>query len=127
MTYPEIIYKNIKKKTYKSLKFNYTINDIQHNVEFNSGDIIIDFFDYMKHLYNQSPEFYYENSQVYIPDEFESFFKSNKKFIKSKFDPDTFDFIDSDTHDYNIYPDVVHTKNHKNFIDVKNYYKKTKI
>lgn len=91
----------------------------------------------MRFIHEQPDDFYKENHYITGSSSWDHFFMDGKKYHESYFDPATGEFMDwrkaLDENDFRLYshivdsgkyPKVIHLSCHKNFNDVKKYYKK---
>jgi len=123
--------------SFQGIEVSYTVNGIEEKSEFNTGDPIIDYYDYQKWLHERTKEFWSENCRIGGSSSWDHFIMDSKKIYESHFDPETLEFADwrkpFNEGNYDLYkkitetyPTVWHTKKMKNFLDVKKYYRKVK-
>ncbi len=135
MAFLFVRYDDGKPSTYTGLEMNYEINGKKRTKRFNTGDAVIDFYNYMRFLANASKEFYAENYCVSHSSSVDHFIMDSNKISESHFDPETGAFLDwysaLERHDHKEYtritekcPRCWHTKKMKSFNDVKAHYKK---
>lgn len=138
MGFSTVNYIEPKQSTYKSIDLTYKCKGKEIKKKFNTGNIVIDHYDYMKFLSEQDTEFYQENPFISGSSSWDHFFMDGDKYRESYFNPDTGEFIDwrkafhdGDWQLYNDvckdkYPKVIHLPCHKSFNKVKEYYKRKK-
>lgn len=137
MAFSRINYKESKQSTYESIELSYQEKGKEKRKFFDSGNIIIDYYDYMRFIGNQPDSWYNENFHIIGSSSWDHFFMGGNKYTQSYFDPETGEFMDwrkafdeknfelyHDIVDKGKYPIVIHLSCHKNFNDVKRYYKK---
>jgi hypothetical protein len=140
MAFSTIRYTEPKQSTYRSIDLKYQENGQEKTKSFDSGNIIIDYYDYMLFLQELPDSWYKENYHIIGSSTWDHFFMDGNKYTESYFDPATGEFMDwrkawdeknfelyRDIVDNGKYPRVIHLTCHKNFLAVKKYYKaKTK-
>lgn len=136
MAFSRINYREPKQSTYKSIDFTYRQNGKDVTKSFNTGNVIVDYYNYMLFLQELPDEWYKENHHISGSSLWDHFFMDGNKYKESYFDPESGKFIDwrkalsdGDHKTYmkccdNEYPRVIHLACHKDFHAVKKYYKK---
>jgi hypothetical protein len=139
MAFSTIRYTEPKQSTYQSIDLTYWENGQEKTKSFDSGNFIIDYYDFMLFLQKIPDTWYNENPHITGSSSWDHFFMDGKKYTESYFDPTTGEFLDWrkawNDKNYQLYHDilndkypiVMHLKSQKNFTAVKKYYKqKTK-
>lgn len=139
MAFSTVNYSEPKQSTYRSISLRHVIKGVEQETLFDTGNAVIDHYNYMLFLQNQDEEWYKRNARISGSSSWDHFFMDGKKYRESYFNPETGEFINwrkaLDDGDYetfnkcceNEYPKVIHLPCHKSFLSVKKYYKqKTK-
>ena len=136
MAFSRINYTEPKQSTYESIELIHRVNGQEETKFFDSGNIIIDFYNYMLFLKEQPDQWYKENYHITGSSSWDHFFMDGNKYRESYFNPETGEFVnwrkaldEGDYETYNKccedeYPRVIHLPCHKSFLDVKKYFKK---
>ena len=66
MAFSRINYKESKQSTYESIELSYQEKGKEKRKFFDSGNIIIDYYDYMRFIGNQPDSWYNENFHIKI-------------------------------------------------------------
>ena len=132
-----INYTEPKQSTYTSIELGYKNNGEDVVKLFDYGNIIIDYYDFMLFLQNQTDVYFSENPYIVCSSSFDHFLMDGNKYNQSYFDPETGEFMDwrkalkeknyqlyNDIVNNGKYPNVIHLSCHKNFNIFKKYYKK---
>ncbi len=137
MAFSTINYTEPKQSTYRSIKLNHKVNGKEETIFFNTGNFVIDYYDYMLFIQEQNDLWYKENFVISGSSSWDHFYMDGDKYNESYFDVNTGEFLDwreaLDSNDYDRYkyitekcPKVAHLNCHKNFNMVKKYYRKFK-
>jgi len=111
------------------------VNGKEETIYFDSGNVILDYFDYQRWLSNQEDDWYKVNFRITGSSSWDHFFMDGERYHESYFDPETGEFLDwrkaFDDHDFDRYkfitekcPTIIHLKSQKSFAAVKAYCKK---
>ena len=137
MAFSTVDYDDGVGSTFRGIEVSYNENGVEMTKRFNTGDPIIDYYDYQKWLHEAPKEFWSENWRIGGSSSWDHFLMDNKTIQESYFEPKTGEFLNwrKALNDGNIdlynkitkeFPTVWHTKKMKNFLDVKKYYRKVK-
>lgn len=132
MAFATVNYTEGDQSSYKSLEVHYTERGEEKRSYFDTGDITVDHYDFMKWLVNQGKDFYDDNPFVTWSSSYDHFFMDGDRYVERYFNPKTSEFYTQDEMDRMSFdeldanPKCICTKKFKNFDEVKAYYKKKK-
>lgn len=141
MAFSSINYEEPDVNKYQSISLKFNLNGEKKEKVFDTGDVVVDFYNYCKFISQQEENFYSENPYISGSSSWDHFFMddSENKYKEENFNPETGEFLDwrkgtkpDATEEerqlyydccHNKYPRVICLPEHKSFNDVKEYVK----